>query len=471
MDEELITPEIDCRSWETVRLHFNKNYRVFDDPENLQIAEVDIRVFEQAAGTWRPWINLLHLDRVTGPQVGDLIDSNPEQADLSAYADGSVIQLRWHFYEAVWDYWFAVDDILVSGEPAGANTLMGDSHLRTTGKNITLRSRDPSDPAVVAKTIIDGGGSGSVVTFVGTETEACLLAGFTIRNGKADFGAGIAGNGTHAIIRNNVITGNSATGDGGGLFLCSGIIQDNVIKGNSAARNGGGLYNCGGTMQNNIVWGNSAQDLGGGLAWCEGTIENNVITGNSAQRGGGLAWCEATIRNCIIWGNEAGEGPELLSTSQPTYSCIQGWVEGGEANIAQDPLFVNPDGGDYRLSSGSPCIDAGKNEEWMKESVDLDGIPRIIHGISSFTVDMGAYEFGYPFRTLQVRRGASPGVLLIWNSRPADAYYVVWSCLDLLNAEWTQGNAIPSHGETTTWNDPDTTCRQKFYRIEIIGDM
>ncbi len=28
-------------------------------------------------------------------------------------------------------------------------------------------------------------------------------------------------------------------------------------------------------------------------------------------------------------------------------------------SIAADPMFVDPDRGDYRLKAGSPCIDAG----------------------------------------------------------------------------------------------------------------
>ena len=52
------------------------------------------------------------------------------------------------------------------------------------GKNIVLMSIDPNDPAVVAATIIDGGNVNSVVTFGGTETSDCVLAGFTIRNGQ-----------------------------------------------------------------------------------------------------------------------------------------------------------------------------------------------------------------------------------------------------------------------------------------------
>ena len=473
MDEELITPEIDCREWEGVRLHFNKNYRLYDDPENLQIAEVDIRVFAEASGEWGDWINLIHLDRMTGPLADDLIDSDPEQADLSAYADGSVIQLRWHFYDAVWDYWFAIDDILVSGERVVQPVpvpLSRAEYLNSDTKNITLRSRDPSDPAVVQSTIVDGGEKGSVVTFMGTETEACVLAGFTIRNGNAGYGAGIAGNGTHATIRNNMIADNSATRDGGGLFLCNGIVQNNVINGNSSGRNGGGLYDCDGRIHNNIVWGNSAQNLGGGLARCDGTIENNTILGNFVpHEGGGLDGCYGVITNCIVWGNHGGK--QVYDSTAPVHSCIQEWTEGGEGNIGGDPRFVDPDSGDYRLSRGSPCIDAGKNEDWMEDAVDLDGNPRIIHGGCSLTVDMGAYEFGYPFRTLQVRRNDAGEVLLIWSSGHADAYYVVWSCLDLLSGEWTQGDAVPSQGKTTTWSDPDETSRQKFYRIEIIGDM
>ncbi len=52
------------------------------------------------------------------------------------------------------------------------------------GKNITLRSTDPDDPEVVKNIIIDGGGSGSVVTFRSGEGEGAVLAGFTITGGS-----------------------------------------------------------------------------------------------------------------------------------------------------------------------------------------------------------------------------------------------------------------------------------------------
>jgi len=50
-------------------------------------------------------------------------------------------------------------------------------------RDITVKSTDPGDPAVVANTIIDGAGIASTVTFEGTETANCELKGFTIRDG------------------------------------------------------------------------------------------------------------------------------------------------------------------------------------------------------------------------------------------------------------------------------------------------
>ncbi len=392
MDEQLITPEVDCRAWEKVRLHFDKNYRVYlDDMDHLQIAEVDVRVLNEGTGNWGEWINVIHHESDPyGPWGEDRGDSRPEAVDLSVYADGKRIQLRWHYYDAVYDWWFAIDDILVSGERAGgaaSPVILGDGGSECSdGKNITLRSTDPSDPITVGNTVIEARDRGAVATFTGTEGESCRLAGFTIRGGEADYGGGISGgtweNRTHATIRNNAITDNEGYRDGGGVAFCDGVIQDNIIAGNSAnsggglARcdgiirgnriiensvifGGGGLYECDGAIRNNVVAGNSAWDDGGGLYDCDGAIVNNTIVGNSAGDGVGGIW-GGEIRNCIIWGNIAsGSRHQLWSSAPPTYSCIQSWHEGGEGNTAAYPYFVDLDGGDYHLRNWSPCIDAG----------------------------------------------------------------------------------------------------------------
>jgi len=319
-------------------------------------------------------------------------------------------------------------------------------NLQFCGPDVILHSSHAQDPATVASTILHGGGHGPVVRFSGNETKECLLSGFSITGGLAEFGGGIWG-GTrfrpthsHATIRNNVVTGNSA-------------------------QTGGGLCDCEGTIQNNVIAGNSAAGCGGGFSWCPGTIRNNTITANSAAYGGGLYDCDGTIGNCIIWGNTAtGSGPQLWDSSTPGHCCT-----------VQHPRFVDQDGPDddpatygdnnYRLSPDSPCVDAGMNEEWMWDAVDLDGNPRIFCGRSSLTVDMGAYEYN-PREMLKITRNSVGEIELTWMSRP-DVVHMVWSCTNLLSGTWEKEVAVASTGAATSWTLPAPLGRIKFYRVEM----
>ncbi len=317
-------------------------------------------------------------------------------------------------------------------------------NINFSGKNIILRSTDPTSTTVVTSTIIDGNQADSVVIFSGTESTTCTLSGFTITNGRAANDGGISGNGTLATIENNNITTNTADGSypdgyGGGLHSCDGIIQNNTISGNSAGHGGGlaycdgiiqnntisgnvgygggGLSDCNGTIQNNTISGNRATS-GGGLLDCDGTIHNNTIAGNYAsQNGGGLFWCDGIIQsntitgnsakydgsafsqcrgfiiNCIIWGNSSPWpwGSTFYESTTPFYSCIQDWTGGGRGNISADPRFVDPANGDYHLQPGSPCIDAGSTYYLLREYIiDVDGECRL----AGSSVDMGSDEYG-----------------------------------------------------------------------------
>ena len=271
----------------------------------------------------------------------------------------------------------------------------------------------------------------------------------------------------NGLIRGNVITGNTAEEEGGGLAHCRGIIENNLISRNSTRTDGGGLYSCNAIIRNNKITANSAQ-VGGGLYDCfpltgQEIIQNNTIFGNSASYGGGLADCFVPIENCIIWGNTAPEGAELFGSAVPNHSCIQGWTQGGEGNISENPRFADPVLDNVHLLPDSPCIDGGKNEEWMREALDLDRNPRIWNG----TVDMGAYEYGsFSFHVIGVMRNTGASPELTWNSRPGDMY-TVWSSSDLVVGDWTEESTLASGGGTTVWMDPDATASRKFYRIEL----
>ena len=282
------------------------------------------------------------------------------------------------------------------------------------GKNIILCSTEPSNPTVVAGTIINAGQSASVVTFSGTESAACVLSGFTITNGRGTGsmgdirGGGIYGNGTMATIQYNIVSGNSAfpavfpsgSGYGGGLYDCDGTIQYNIISENRVGGAGGGLYDCDGTIQNNVISSNSAFASGigfgrgfgfgggGGLANCNGIIRNNTIFGNSADDyGGGLSGCTGTIINCIIWQNTADQETQLYESSTTSYGCIQDWTGGGTGNISDDPQLVDPEAGDFHLRSYSPCIDGGASIPDLTDDFEGDSRPR------GSGYDIGADEF------------------------------------------------------------------------------
>ncbi|MBN2541297.1 DUF1565 domain-containing protein, partial [bacterium] len=86
-------------------------------------------------------------------------------------------------------------------------------------EDLIVRSIDPSDPSIVAATIIDGGGNGSVVRFDGDDTST--LEGFTIKNGHTTYGGGIYVSGSSPTIIGNIISNNEAN-DGAGIYVYRG---------------------------------------------------------------------------------------------------------------------------------------------------------------------------------------------------------------------------------------------------------
>jgi len=142
-----------------------------------------------------------------------------------------------------------------------------------------------------------------------------------------------------------------------------------------------------------MLSGNSAiNGYGGGAG--DGTLNNCTLTGNSFTSqdgyGGGAAW--GALNNCIIYFNQVGaDGPGWANhtdSSKLNYCCTGPLLpDGGVGNITSAPLFLDSAGGNLRLRSDSPCINAGNNA-YAIGGTDLDGRPRIMGG----TVDIGSYE-------------------------------------------------------------------------------
>ena len=233
------------------------------------------------------------------------------------------------------------------------------------GKNISLTSTDPNNPDVVGATVIDGNGVNSVVTLSGTENSSCVLAGFTITNGRAPEGGGIYGNGTLATIEHNVIVNNSAA-YGGGLSRCDGLIRNNTIAKNENVNYynrptyygyGGGLYSCHGTIASNKILGNTAETGGGGMYIQMGhpllvncTFRENTALGQNGLGGGIFNNGGPLLRDCEFIANRAECGGGIHNggyASITLVGCIlsgnsaQGWG-GGISNFdGSNPILTN----------------------------------------------------------------------------------------------------------------------------------
>ena len=136
-----------------------------------------------------------------------------------------------------------------------------------------------------------------------------------------------------------------------------------------------------GWFRNCLIVGNesSSMSLFDGCIFDNCTVTGNRATSNSAVN--------SIARNSIFWGNFDSPFNCLYATN----CCVEGGVWAGANNIAEDPLFVNSDTGDYRLAEGSPCIDAGDDTVAVDDR-DLAGSARV----KNDHVDIGAYEYCPP---------------------------------------------------------------------------
>ncbi len=277
-------------------------------------------------------------------------------------------------------------------------------NLDFLGKAITLKSLEGPDV-----TILDGGSPGpddrrQTVTFEQGEGRDSLLDGFTITNAFSIGGyGGIRCDESSPTISNCVIRDNTGEVGGGiGVFNGSPVIHGCLIVDNRAY-GGVGVF----------VAGSSSDTL---ITNC--TIAHNSTLGGVNAGGGVMANSsgDVTVENSVVWGNEAEQGPQLVVRLAATLDVAYTDVEGGPSdvlielggslnwlggNIDADPLFADPDNGDFRLSPGSPCIDAANNIAVPAGiTTDLDGNPRFVddpyivdrgNGDPPI-VDMGAYE-------------------------------------------------------------------------------
>lgn len=307
------------------------------------------------------------------------------------------------------------------------------------------------------------------------------------------------------MIEECEVFGNQASGEytwegrGSGLSMVSGVgaVRNCRIYANTGvnAVRGGGVYlNAGAHMMNCTVVGNSTVSDGGGLYASGGAIYNN-----------------------IIYHNQSGAGTSnhlLLSSSGASNNCSAPLIVADGTHVDADPMLTDVGTWDFRLASGSPCIDAGL--DYPVVATDCAGIPRPLDGDNDTVArwDIGAHEFVHELAdtdddgladTNELVRGTSPiladtdddamsdGDEVVAGTDPLDvasffafttrifaddAYVVHWPSAsdrvyDLHMATNLPGEFSPlatnmaAYPPENTYTDAVSGVEQRFYRVSV----
>jgi CSLREA domain-containing protein len=262
--------------------------------------------------------------------------------------------------------------------------------------------------AAARTTIIDAQGASRVINV--PANQFAIVAGVTLTGGSAATGGGaLVGNNGVLELFNASVDRNVATGRGGGVAVASGSLAllNTTISRNHAGLNGGGVaIDTQGDMTANVstITGNSATGAGGGISSVgHFGLLNVTVANNTAASGGGI-FIESggaggdDLANTIISGVGSGGacGGALVLEGRFGWSANLAddgtcGFTGAEGRSNLDPQLrgLNNYGGPtdtMALQTGSPAINAGDTQRCFQG--DQRGAAFV------GACDIGAFEFG-----------------------------------------------------------------------------
>ncbi|MGB2863540.1 MAG: right-handed parallel beta-helix repeat-containing protein, partial [Sedimentisphaerales bacterium] len=364
-----------------------------------------------------------------------------------------------------------------TGSPKISNCIFRNNRAFSGGAG--MYNSDNSDPLLENCSFIenvtneDGAG---MLNFMGSDP---VLTGCDFIGNKADDHAGGMLNvaESNPVLDRCTFVANSAgtesqRHDGGGMFNDDGspTLTNCLFISNAAGRNGGAMHNKGNSnpiMLNCTFSENQAGSEGDGL---------HIQDAN------------ATLTDCILWANGSDQ---IYGDANVSYSNVEGGFA-GQGNIDANPLFADPNNGDYHLKSQtgrwdpnseswvkddvtSPCIDAGDpDSDWSGETWPHGG-----------RINMGAYGgTRQASMSLETQGMTLPRVAYIFSRKTEvaesfDSLLETYGCsTTLISLDNVKETPLDSYDlivvaddteYASTWDDPDTVAAIEDSGKPVVG--
>jgi uncharacterized repeat protein (TIGR01451 family) len=179
MDESLITPLLDLTNALTAAVEFDHFY----DQYQTEIAELDVR----SSLTGGSWVNVARWS-------ADTTNAQIENIDITAQAAGAAdVEIRWHYYNADFDWFWYVDNVRVSFTAPGGCEMVPCSLTGLPGKQTGVKWLDAGTRA--------------------WDADPISSHGYTVYRGKRTGLPGLLHSGTESCVRHTNATSGENTVD------------------------------------------------------------------------------------------------------------------------------------------------------------------------------------------------------------------------------------------------------------------
>lgn len=328
------------------------------------------------------------------------------------------------------------DDVTFASSLSGATITLGGTQIGITdGLNL-------NGPGASNLTITADNDSRIFLVDMVTPGEDADITGLRLTDGNAVDGGAIYNVDADANLYEVVMTGNTATDDGGAMFNGDAVyggestdLYYTTINGNFAGDDGGGIYApvSAGDVLGSTVHGNTATGTGGGVATggagssFDTDFFNSTVTGNTGGGGNNLhanGGVLTEIESSIFADGGGTSGPDVTGLVYADFSLIENatgaTITGANNVTGQDPVLgpLQNNGGPTptrRPAVGSPVIDKGSADDFtytdqrgLERTIDVPNIANTDDGTDIGAFELSLSEAGYTPPTTGNPPGTTP---------------------------------------------------------------